>query len=331
MDIATNGRYPSDIYVVFDKRSETYTGLLAYVLPYGNNKLLRDKPSWGSKATEPEIFKNEPTSGFVLNNRTAKTYGSNKREVKVRVHDPRGFEVEISVENLLYILEFDGCEKGKSLNGEYVYYWGPGSNSITLLPKSSPIYKEICDIKNAVKGKSVLKSKDLKHGVTYANDKGDERIYLKGNYKTVASYRSDVELSLFYTNYHFDSIWVEGIQVYKTFKPIIEKGATDVISDTILKADKYLRLTLTDEPFEREEWSKTDLSDKLEMSNFSTSNFTVFGFNGGIYCISEDYYGLHRIATDKKGRMLRVVYDGYHTKYSETNRKKVLIEVIDNE
>jgi hypothetical protein len=40
-----------------------------------------------------------------------------------RVYDPRGFEFEISIPNLLYILQECTSTKGKGLDGEFVYAW----------------------------------------------------------------------------------------------------------------------------------------------------------------------------------------------------------------
>jgi hypothetical protein len=37
------------------------------------------------------------------------------------VYDPRGFEFEISIPNLLYILQECTSTKGKGLDGEFVY------------------------------------------------------------------------------------------------------------------------------------------------------------------------------------------------------------------
>jgi hypothetical protein len=50
----------------------------------------------------------------------------------VRVYDPRNFEFEISVANLLYILEETSSLKGKGLEGEFVYAWE--GKELVLLP-----------------------------------------------------------------------------------------------------------------------------------------------------------------------------------------------------
>lgn len=132
------------IKVGFNKRSDTYTGMLAYVIYYDEKNVLRKEKSWEGwrdKSIDAQEFPNEPTSGFVLNKKVG-DYRSdwNHRMAHIRVYDPRGFEFEISVENLLYILQECTSTKGKGLEGEFVYAWG--GTDLILLPVSSVEYQE---------------------------------------------------------------------------------------------------------------------------------------------------------------------------------------------
>jgi hypothetical protein len=67
-------------------------------------------PNIGNTSKNKEIipveYTNEPLDGFVLNKKVG-GYKSdwNFRQAYCRVYDPRGFEFEITIPNLLYILE----------------------------------------------------------------------------------------------------------------------------------------------------------------------------------------------------------------------------------
>ena len=79
--------------------------------------------------------------GFVLNKKVGgDKYNWNPRQTYTRVYDPRGFEFEIDINNLLYILENTSCIKGKGLEGEFVYGWD--GKDLVLLPVGTIDYKE---------------------------------------------------------------------------------------------------------------------------------------------------------------------------------------------
>ena len=118
---------PKRINVGFQERSSTYTGKLAYVIYYDEKGTLRKEKSWNgwrNKEIPNEEFDNVPTEGFVLNKHVGGyASGWEHRNSYCRVYDPRNFEFEISIENLLYILECCDSIKGKGLQGEFVYAW----------------------------------------------------------------------------------------------------------------------------------------------------------------------------------------------------------------
>jgi hypothetical protein len=120
---------PKKIKVGYQKRTDTYTKKLAYIIYYDNKNQLRKQTSWESwrdKAINSDEFDNVPTNGFVLNKGVGgnkQSYGWNTRNEYIRIYDPRGFEFEISVQNLLFILTESDCSKGKGLEGDFVYSW----------------------------------------------------------------------------------------------------------------------------------------------------------------------------------------------------------------
>lgn len=158
---------PTTITVGCQERKDTYTGQLAYVVYTDEKGVLRKEKSWNDwrdKSIEPKTFDNIPTSGFVLNKKVGETrWGWNPRKAWVRVYDPRGFEFEISVSNLLFILEECTSTKGKGLEGEFVYSWD--GKDLVLLPVCSEEYKSSVKFTD-LKTKKISK-KDLHDGWTY--------------------------------------------------------------------------------------------------------------------------------------------------------------------
>lgn len=176
----TNIFIPTKIKVGFQKRDNTYTKKLAYVIYEDHKGVLRKKASWESwrdNNIEPEDFSNEPTSGFVLNKKVGDYVSDwNHRQAYVRVYDPRGFEFEITIENLLYILENANSIKGKGLEGEFVYAWD--GKELVLLPVESPDYQEISQFNKILHEKNFVKAKDLIVGATYKSKDNQEWIYM---------------------------------------------------------------------------------------------------------------------------------------------------------
>jgi len=150
------------------------------VIYYDQKNVLRKEKSWESwrdKNIEPQEFFNEPTSGFVLNKKVGDYKSSwNHRHAYCRVYDPRNFEIEISIENLLYILENNNSIKGKGLEGEFVYAYS--GKDLLLLPIDSPDYKEITQYNEILHEKNYVKVKDLVLGGTYKTKTNEKYIYM---------------------------------------------------------------------------------------------------------------------------------------------------------
>ena len=128
----------------------------------------------------PLEFDNTPRSGFVLNKNAGGTSsGWNHRQAYCRIYDPHGFEFEITIPNLLYILENTNCMVGKGLEGNFVYGWS--GTELVLVPENSPEYKEMVKfttLQNAV----AIKKKDLQLGHIYVTKDNTEVTYLDNNY-----------------------------------------------------------------------------------------------------------------------------------------------------
>lgn len=171
---------PKKIKVGFQNRSDTYTGKLAYVIYYDSKGVLRKEQSWQSwrnKDIEPQDFDNVPTEGIVLNKKVG-DYSChwNHRQAYTRVYDPRGFEFEITIENLLYILENTSAIKGKGLEGEFVYTWN--GVELVLMPTCAPDFKEITEYNEVLQSNKKFNTKNMVIGGTYRTSGNDEVVYM---------------------------------------------------------------------------------------------------------------------------------------------------------
>lgn len=172
---------PKKINIGFQNRDDTYTKKLGYIIYWDDKGVLRKEKSWQSwreiKLGNKELD-NVPTEGFVLNKGVGGRAGSwsswNIRRETVRIWDPRDFEFEISVDNLLFILTECDCTKGKGLSGEFVYAWA--GTELMLLPVGTEDYRQSQQF-TALQGTKVA-AKDLIEGATYIDKQGAQLIYL---------------------------------------------------------------------------------------------------------------------------------------------------------
>lgn len=214
----TNIFIPSKINVGFQNREGTYTGKLAYVIYFDEKGKLRKEASWSNwrdKNIPNQILDNEPTEGFVLNKKVGgDSSGWNYRQTYTRVYDPRGFEFEISVPNLLWILENCDCTRGKGLEGKFVYGWD--KTDLVLVPVESPDYKEIQRKNEVVHNNLFIKAKDLVVGATYETLGGEQLVYM-GKYDIYESQ----------TNNYYNIRW--GSSEYKWTYPLDETWFDDIV------------------------------------------------------------------------------------------------------
>ena len=230
MTMKTNIFVPKKINVGFQNRKDTYTGKLAYVIYYDQKGKLRKETSWNgwrNKDIPNEIYDNEPMEGFVLNKKVGgveESWGWDVRKTYTRIYDPRGFEFEITVPNLLWILENCDCIKGKGLEGKFVYGWD--GTELVLVPVESPDYKEITEKSNIIHNNEFIKAKDLVIGATYETLQGVKYVYM-GKYD---AYNTEV-------NYYYKK------NSYNNYKNIEgwEHPLDSTWNDDIVCGDEYRR------------------------------------------------------------------------------------------
>jgi hypothetical protein len=231
---------PTKCKVGYNLRTDTYTGKLGYII-YNDGKTWRKENSWKNwinlpnevirtkwnyelkkydefildDTFKPIEFDNIPTEGFVLNKKVGgNNYSWNPRQTYSRVYDPRGWEFEITIPNLLFILECTNSIKGKGLEGEFVYSWD--GKDLVLLPCDSENYKSSVQFTELQSKK--VSSKELKEGYTYLNSKRQEVIYL-GKLPIVKKVKDGVE------NYEYDRGYYYGKEIRQRikYKKVIQK------------------------------------------------------------------------------------------------------------
>lgn len=171
---------PAKITVGQQERNDTFTKRLAYVVYKDEKGILRKEASWNSwrdKNIEPLEFDNQPVGGFIIN-KGVQRYGyySSGRSV-VRIFDPRGFEMEISVDNLMFLLMHSDVSKQDILE-KCVYAWN--GKDLVLLPINSQEYQE--SLRYTEKQFKKMTSKDLVVGNSYEHKKNSSLFVYIGRY-----------------------------------------------------------------------------------------------------------------------------------------------------
>jgi hypothetical protein len=173
---------PSKIKVGFQKRSDTFTGKLAYVIYFDEKGKLRKQASWdGWRDSEIEAIEieNKPTSGYIFNKgvrRDGYYWGGGRSSI--RIYDPRDFEFEITVDNLMGILMHSDVSK-RDIVEECVFAWE--GKELVLLPVNSEEYQK--SVKYTEKQSGKISAKSLVKGYTYNHKKIEEPLIYIGNFE----------------------------------------------------------------------------------------------------------------------------------------------------
>jgi len=174
----------------FQERADTCYGKLSYIIYYDEKNVLRKESSWESwrdKKIKPVDFANIPSSGFFIDKKVGGgRYSWNPRQTYCRVYDSRGFEFEITITNLIYILKNTNSSKDKGFEGEFVYGWD--GKDLVLVPTEAPEYQDIKIKTAAVYDKGHIEAKSLVAGYTYGDLNDNQFIYLTKAYKYIYRY-----------------------------------------------------------------------------------------------------------------------------------------------
>lgn len=169
---------PKKINVGFQNRSDTFTKKLAYVIYYDEKGKLRKEASWNSWRDEKIKnieYDNVPTPNFVLNKGVQRDgYWGSGRSV-IRIYDPRDFEFEIGVDNLMGILMHSDVSK-RDIVQDCVYAWN--GTELVLLPTNSVEYEQ--SVKYTEKQSQKVSTKDFVPGRSYSAKKSEKPLVYIG-------------------------------------------------------------------------------------------------------------------------------------------------------
>ncbi|MBR3280537.1 MAG: hypothetical protein IKI57_01645 [Clostridia bacterium] len=172
---------PQKIHVGFRKREDTFTGKLGYVIYFDEKGKLRKENSWNSWRDiliPPVTYDNVPSDGFIINKNVGgykSYYWYGFRKSYIRIFDPRGFEFEITLDNLIYILKCSNCIDS-TLQGKFVYAWD--GTELVLMPLNSGDYEDLNKLNHSRFNKTKITSKNIVVGGTYLDRSGKKLVYL---------------------------------------------------------------------------------------------------------------------------------------------------------
>jgi hypothetical protein len=177
----TNLYIPKTITVGFQSRTDTFTGKLGYVIYTDHKGVLRKEASWNSwrdKKIDVVTVDNTPQPGFTLNKGIKRDgYWGSGRSV-IRVWDPRDFEFEISVDNLIGILMHADVSK-RDITEPCVFAWN--GTELILLPTNSVEYQE--SVAHTEKQEKKFSARDLVAGYTYSVRKETKSVVYLGSFE----------------------------------------------------------------------------------------------------------------------------------------------------
>jgi hypothetical protein len=195
------------------------------------------------EALKPIEFDNLPTEGFVLNKKVGGySNGWDHRSTYCRVYDPRGFEFEISVPNLLFILQECNSMKGKGLEGTFVYAWD--GKDLVLLPTSSLDYQESQNFTELQSCK--ISAKELVEGYTYKTKQMVDLIYL-GRFKTTSTVYGnklydngeDIYIEKKHVFYSPKNTWNDGFEMFSSLGTLASVVSDVPVSNYAELLDKF--------------------------------------------------------------------------------------------
>lgn len=346
---------PKKINVGYQNRSDTYTKKLAYVIYYDEKGKLRKETSWNSwrdDKIEPQEFDNEPTSGFVLNKKVGDySNGWDHRQAYVRIYDPRNFEFEITVENLLYILENTSAIKGKGLEGDFVYGWD--GKDLILIPTSSPDYEQLAKYNDILHNAETIKAKDLITGGTYMTKQNEKYVYIgryeRWDYDYISYKNYDKEWKNKGKEYFFCELDEDGELYFRHMKSINKKIVSLIDGNCISNyadiseklehkseyspvddsKDEYIKYTLkefTDYINSESWWCKAF----TEITNGKRYSYGITKKDDGLFtCDTNNRYG-YNLESDIETRFRQEEYEDKDYRYyctSNTITKKRMMPI----
>ena len=258
--------HPNQIRVGFQKRKDTYNGLLSYMI-YMNSGLNYGKEKSFNNWIDPSIpvqhINNDFQTGFVLNKSISRRYYSSANTVIFRIYHPNGWEFEIRPSNFANICANCDISSGEIMEPCAIVWDGA---ELILLPQSfvsnnlvevkyidviSKIAKSKNTLNYKISSKKTIPYNKLKAENIYLHANGKE-YFLSGfvkNKKSLINFKAPLSVSENGTE-----IYTTGVRNFDTvpyiFPYSIDGNNTDIIDDKFLngfisKVDKIPQSSIT--------------------------------------------------------------------------------------
>jgi hypothetical protein len=195
-------KIPQQVYVGFQGRRTVDEVPLGFMTPYEDTAAGKKRQAtvddWAKpshyqtdvKAFNSIIIDNKPMVGFKIGRAIRRSSSFGGTSTVVRIEDPRGFELEIGVENLVMLLNaniMEDCELMQEC------LWGREGARNILLPINSEPYKEYLQTQELINNKVSLK--DVQIGDVVKILGGKEGMYLGGMHFATRTSEHDYSVS----------------------------------------------------------------------------------------------------------------------------------------
>lgn len=175
-------KIPTKVYVGFQNRPSSDDVPLGFMTPWGEDEAAKKRiatvNNWArgygnTTPIEPVTLNNIPMTGFRISRAVRRSGGwGSSNATFVRVEDPRGFELEISVQNLLMLMDNNITQDAEIIQ-ECI--WGrDGGNNILLAVNSQP-YLDATE--NTRRSASKVSAREVKPGFEVTVENGDRGFY----------------------------------------------------------------------------------------------------------------------------------------------------------
>jgi hypothetical protein len=190
-------KFPSHHYVGFQSRPSQDNCPLGFMTPDGTDAAAKKRKESVDKWATPYqyhgqpkqekvpsvTYENKPMVGFKLSREIRRSSSFGQGNVKWRIEDPRGFELEISSPNFAQIIMNCTLERGEI---QEQLIWGRLGSENVLVPVDSDAYRAAQQNTERVAKKASLK--DLKLGDKVVMQNGNEGIFYGKFYLIYSSY-----------------------------------------------------------------------------------------------------------------------------------------------
>lgn len=276
------------------------------------------------ESIKPVEFENVPTEGFVLNKKAGGySTGWNHRSTYCRVYDPRGFEFEISIPNLLFILQETSAVKGKGLEGEFVYSWD--GKDLVLLPAHCEEYKQSKQFTKLQDGK--IGVKDLIPGCSYKKKNEQDLIYLgKFNWYALSYIRNNNSRELKIEKYHifydenYNKSYGSKFVVLKNLSSFASRNSDVPVSNYAELMEEFSKSQYATKPVSLEEESAIITERKNDSSHYVDGNYFLKISSDGEYAKYSIYtdYSSGGFYDENRNWIHKNIFKGYYLYKQET-------------